>query len=226
MFGLSCVVGRVIRSAWMTLPFLLVLSFIFIPACDKNVRPPLDGGHLVKNNSEAYWEADDFPIQLYIDEGAPNYVIEATILAAEIWNTKTDRDVFDYDIIDFYADLPTGCGWVAVVHSKVAQYDGIWRGIQKEESSAVCHGQITLRNGLNQETMYKIVVHELGHALGLAHDPGDNRSIMYPSVFTDKRQYLMPDDINRVIKMVDGKFVPLKYSLKSKLERELAKLGY
>ena len=43
-------------------------------------------------------------------------------------------------------------------------------------------------------TLYQVVLHELGHAIGLAHDEDNPAAVMYPTVGSGNRQ-LSPDDI-------------------------------
>ena len=67
-------------------------------------------------------------------------------------------------------------------------------------------------------------MHELGHGFGLAHDHGDRRSIMYPIVYTDFPQYIMPDDARSVMGMSFGLFAPMSHDVRNQLNRLLADL--
>ncbi len=51
----------------------------------------------------------------------------------------------------------------------------------------------------NHPPLTMIFVHEIGHSLGLTHDPEDVYSIMFPSFFTgSKKHKLSKRDINRI----------------------------
>lgn len=119
-------------------------------------------------------------------------------------------------LVDFLEELPSGCGWIAAVE-KPLDTDGLWRGVEKPGTGKLCAGEVSLNVGTLHAYSAKLWIHELGHSLGLAHDYGDRRSIMYPVVYSDSPQYVMPDDAVSVRTMVTGEFVPMDADLKRRL---------
>jgi hypothetical protein len=77
---------------------------------------------------------------------------------------------------------------------------------------------------VNDQNITKLFMHEIGHAFGLAHDHGDKRSIMYPTVYTDYPQYIMPDDARAVLGMSAGIFSPLSQDTRAELNQILMDL--
>jgi len=212
---------------WGFLP-LLIVSMLFlatsIPGCNKNKKYLLDGGHMIKNDHEVYWEAKHFPIVVFVDENMPGHAILGVYEAVEAWNVAVGARVFDLVPINFLERLPQGCGWIAAVYKDISN-DGKWRGVQKEGTSKLCVGEVAIRPGTPWVYSGKLYTHELGHGLGLAHDHGDKRSIMHPTVFSDYPQYVMPDDVASVKQMMTANFNPMEYTLKSRLEKALLGLN-
>jgi hypothetical protein len=180
---------------------------------------------MIKNSQEAYWESKYFPLPVYVDKNMPNHIIVGIYEATDVWNTRTGVNVFTPILVDFMEELPSGCGWLAAVQQTYDNdKDGYWRGIEKPGSSSICLGEVSIRHGTVHAYAAKLWIHELGHALGLAHDHGDRRSIMYPTVYSDFPQYVMPDDASSVRTMVLGTFVPMNADLKMALYRFLEQL--
>jgi hypothetical protein len=183
-------------------------------------KPPLlDGGRTIKNGYEAYWHPEHFPIKVYIDTRDPIEFQEGMETAASIWNLTLGLDLFEPVKVDFGKTTVTGsCGWVAsqVVHD--LSTSGLWRGEYYPGTSEICFGWVYIQPDIKKNNIIKIFIHELGHSLGLAHDEGDKRSIMYPKVYSDYPQYIMPDDGHSVINMAAGDFLPLPKGTRSALQ--------
>lgn len=190
----------------------------------RSVHPPLDGGHLIKNDQETHWESEYFPIMILVDQDMPLNLVEGIFIAAESWNISTGSSVFEPVLVDLRQPLPAQCGWVAAVQRPLENKDGLWTGLEKPGTGKLCAGEVALDVDDLHEFSAKLWIHELGHSLGLAHDHGDRRSIMYPIVYSDAPQYIMPDDAVSVRTMVLGTFVPMSATLKSQLYRFLEAL--
>jgi len=204
---------------WGLLP-LLIVSMLFlatsVPGCIKNRNLPLDGGHLITNDQEVHWESHYFPIPVLIDKDMPDNLIEGMFVAIKVWNTSTGVAVFEPVLVDFIEALPSDCGWIAAVQRPLNN-SGLWTGVEKHSTGKLCAGEVALGVGALHKYSAKLWIHELGHGLGLAHDHGDRRSIMHPTVYSDSPQYIMPDDAVSVRSMVLGSFVPMSADLKTRL---------
>lgn len=109
------------------------------------------------------------PVRLHIE---PSYPDRAAVLkAVRVWNTWLGTDVFLVTANPVGADI--------VMHYTMGQL--------LDPAGRADH---VLRNGrpFFTVTMFGvyagnplIITHELGHTLGLAHDPGRERSVMHPS---------------------------------------------
>lgn len=54
------------------------------------------------------------------------------------------------------------------------------------------YGVIRIERPLNIFTEMLVITHELGHVLGLAHDPGSESSVMHPNVVNHAGRFPMP----------------------------------
>ena len=214
---------RISRRAFSVCMSTLFLVAVLIPGCMKNQKNALDGGRLIRNSYETYWEAQYFPLPVFIDRNMPDHLIVGMYDAINTWNINTGVHVFTPVPVDLLEELPKGCGWVAAIEKDIPT-SGLWRAVEKPGTSSLCAGEVSLDVGIIQGTSAKLWAHELGHALGLAHDHGDKRSIMYPIVFSDYPQYLMPDDLASVRNMVNGYFQPLPASVRLEINKFLSHL--
>ena len=227
--GVKCVASRVGRLAgliWRAFPFCisaLLLIAVIVPGCLKRHNVALDGGNTIKHDYESYWEPRYFPLLVHVDNTMPIETISSVNRAIDAWNYRAGATILVPISVDFDESLPSGCGWIAAVQKEL-DTSGLWRGIYKPGTSKMCHGEVSVRPEIRKSNMTKLWMHELGHALGLAHDHGDRRSIMYPVVYTDFPQYIMPDDAISVLQMSLGVFSPMEATTRAKLNRFLADL--
>lgn len=131
----------------------------------------------VKGNPEDYaGECEDpqivdwgsLPIRLAIDESYPGEG-EAVLKAVRVWNGWLGTDVFYVTPVD--PDVVVQMGELSIL-GPAGRADHT-RRFGKLKFTVTLFGE-------EYANRVSIVTHELGHVLGLAHDPGRHRSVMDP----------------------------------------------
>ena len=204
-----------LRRALTTLTSVLVIS-ILSSCAPAPLYLPLDGGMLVRNGETVYWSAADFPIDVYVDtRGSGTFsrqffdTIKAIIYVNGIIPEHLGPLLVFKGLVDYDVDVPAKNSILItfsnhVVSGKGVISDGIALPFMVGNSSRFHSCKITMDMGVPAADFVNVVNHELGHCLGLAHDPGDDRSIMYPYSRLGSPQYWMPDDIDKLIAMKKG----------------------
>jgi hypothetical protein len=159
--------------------FLVFLTVLSISAC---AHLPTVGGVLRHNNMYSRWYPEDFPLNVVISPSLNTQTQEILLDCMNIWNAMIGTEVFvptevvgindpewwsrrDRTIYIHVDDLSDE-GWLGVTNSTI-------------NSGHFENALIQLDSHVNDDTdIYLVLLHELGHSLGLAHD--DYRpSIMY-----------------------------------------------
>jgi len=179
---------------------------------------------VIRNGYEAYWAEESFPIVVVVYENDPEDFQAAVLDAIDVWNQTVGVQVFTPVRMNYLNQVPTGCGWIATIAVDELEFAGYWTGKFVGQTSQLCKGQISILKNVKPSNVFKVYVHELGHALGLAHDPGDKRSIMYPTVYTNAPQFIMPDDTLAVWTMTRGLFSSLPKGTRKRVQDTLADL--
>lgn len=185
---------------------LLCLSVITLQACSPKAQ---DSCGFVQNSygERVSWNGE-LPVTLYIHQSFPDEYISALQSAVKTWETALGRKAFNvvsqkisgaslpqkdgYNVIYFLST------WEVDKSSEQARTNIYWIGDQIKEADIRINGKFNYYwNQPVQGTAYNIealLLHELGHALGLKHnDTGYSVMSTYLSSHNDRVQ-LSKDD--------------------------------
>jgi len=127
-------------------------------------------------------KTSSFPLIVYIDDSVPMNYRVAIQRAADTWNTLIGQEVFTFDITarEDFTIIPVISGdpanETALAYTKLR--------LIEVGTGRIASLMILVRSGLPYriDTLERVLFHEFGHALGLAHDEHDPLSVMYPNI--------------------------------------------
>ena len=202
---------------WFTL-ILATLLAITVTSCRPFELRPTDGGSITVHGHDTYWESDDFPLWLLIDNTLPDEHITATLEAAAMWNHSVGMQVFEPIVYDFVRPAPRWSGFVSVsmrdlgASSRNTRVMGVARAVLFEESTHMRASQVWFDEDLDDPILLIVILHELGHSLTLDHD-SDCNSVMHPYVVNCTQLVsLLPEDLERIRNMITAAPGPRTYA--------------
>lgn len=179
---------------------LLTMAY-FIQACAPKVAKD-DCGYVQNVNGERISWKGQIPIKLYIHESFPSTYVGAVQAAVKTWNNLAGKTLFElsqmqvgssaqaqkdgYNVIYFYRD------WEADKSIEQARTAVYWSGDKIYEADIKINGKnfsYYWNNNTNESSVniQALVLHELGHVLGLKHkDSGSSVMSTYLANNTDR----------------------------------------
>lgn len=138
------------------------------------------------------WPKDQMPLRYY-SYNLTDVMHQSLEAAVNMWNSEIKTLLFVKAINKSDANLIITTGVVE------AKDQGAWTAHFGRDNK-LTHAQVTITDIDYPNRMYKIIAHELGHVLGLAHDEA-RTSLMYPSMgpTTYQLEVVVPSDYDKKI---------------------------
>lgn len=151
-----------------------------------------------------YWALNQYPLTLVIRPEIPTELRTRIVMAANVWNLVVGYTIFEIGP-DRLTELSSR-NTIVITGPLSESFGDHTLGLTSlganVMSGVIQHAQMELLTNLSGPKAFQIALHELGHALGLAHDHEDPLSVMYPYYLTDKA-ILRENDIQYVKSTVD-----------------------
>lgn len=195
--------------------FAFVLSLLVFQACSQKPSPQ-DSCHFVTNSDQqrVSWHRH-IPVQMQIDANSVNETyLPAITSAMEVWNQQLGVQVFDTPSFSPVADRPEADGlstiyfvakdWfgtpdeqarTSIYYTGNQIYEADIR-INTQDFSYVVNGAPSI--AAKQLDLVSLVVHELGHVLGLAHIQSEPSVMAKDLDFGQVRSSLYAIDVKSV----------------------------
>ena len=198
--------------------FFIYAFFLF--GCNDVSCEPLnqDGGFMTTPEGHPYyWDSYIFPIPVHIDSSQPQWLLDEIESGIQHWERITGKNLFTSIHIESGGLAVTGIpvrGVLGVTTSQLGN-DRSGRNVNGQTELTVYSDRLGGREGriyggviffdleMGRSKARSTVIHELGHALALAHD-GNDDSIMFISANSNPNARVTDEDIERIRRMADG----------------------
>lgn len=178
----------------------ILAGLILVQACGRKLPAEPACGFVQNSDMQRVSWKTDLPITMYLDASVPYDYVQSVQAAMNIWNAQGQailkKDFFKLasgspgsssPALDGYSKIYYMNSWEADRPNEQARTTIYWTGARIYEADMRLNAfnfQFYTDNTLNDPTkvnLQSLVVHELGHVLGMAHDPVPT-SVMQPSL--------------------------------------------
>ena len=184
------------------LKYLILLLFIF--ACTTPKAADKVCGNFIKNTNsgeEVYWHK--LPVKYSIDPSVPKEYIPSIEKSMEVWNKVLGVKAFEPST-DSVLTIYFFPKWDEDRKIEQARTTVGWYNSIPEKAIIKVNAEFfkfSIKDVPEENTVdfQSLMIHELGHSLGLSHVPMETMSVMNPSLFLQLlRRKLYPIDIQSI----------------------------
>lgn len=109
------------------------------------------------------------------------------VAALMFWNAIVGRELLTVVDITGSPDL------IVVIDALPDNHAGVTMAWYHPITGEIGQAAIAIDERVRKDSAYRVIIHEFGHALGLAHDEDDPQSVMYPTA-ADGAWFLREND--------------------------------
>lgn len=172
----------------------IIMLLLLATACTRSIPPETSCNFLMSSNQQRItWGTNNLPITLYIDSSVPPSYVPVIEAAAATWNESSTlaigKSLFKIETsnpstnntIYFMTSWPAG--WTT---NEEAMTRDSFSGDSMYQTNVYIDAQnfqfdVTNSGNPNLVNLESLMIHELGHTVGLMHDL-NVQSVMYPSL--------------------------------------------
>jgi predicted Zn-dependent protease len=193
------------KLAWILLSSLMLFEI----QCAKGPAPQAGCGFVVNNEAQRVSWKNQVPIKMYFDTSVPTQFQDSIKAAFATWEKGIGKHIFE-----FAGELPSSKAtqdrksviyweqtWDAANASQQANTTIYWVDNQITEADIRVNSQnfsFSTNPGNTDVDIESLLLHELGHVLGLAHTSNE-QSVMTPFLSSGvKRRELSAQDVSGV----------------------------
>ncbi len=192
------------------LALLILIAATGIVACQQKLEPEADCNFVMSSEIQRVSWKGKFPISMYISPDVPTELRESVRIAASQWNYKLDKEAI---VIKESDNIPTSARkdgtnviywnkeWNDGKASEQARTTIHWKGDVINEADILVNAKNHMFSGFGSLDSSKVdftslMVHELGHVLGLQH-VNSEPSVMNPTLaLNTERLHPTATDVN------------------------------
>lgn len=188
-----------------------VLGFVAVSMLSCATHSANGGRLTTPAGFELYWRAEAFPLQVQIHPYFSEEEYQIMKRGAEVWNREVGLTVIEVlprtpDFDDSYEHY----GHIAFEPARLGRTSTGSKTFGSTRFSRVLgtlgelgYSRILIDFSILHlpETLESVTTHEIGHALGLAHDPNDYVSVMFPYNH-GLTYYVQPADVQAIRRMM------------------------